>query len=120
MIVAKTVDILSDKAIRDLRADHDRLAHEVAALRVQLRAAFSSVTDGPYEVAKAGTGGISTGSGIVPGSGTADIYRVRADGTVVTYRTATVYNWCGEIDGGAYIGVFKDAAGRYWTANGRC
>lgn len=118
-----TKPLLDVAAIMKLRADHDRLAHEVRELRALLRAATANGGDDRlYEIAKVDASGITAASGLTVTTGTATLHRLPPGETtaVATGLEVQVHNWCGAIPANAYIGLMRDEYRRRWAITGRC
>ena len=114
--MARQVPVFSAKAIEAIQADHERLRLEVTALRQQVRALANTAELRPYEIGKTDADGITAMSGTTPGSGTVELHRIRADGTLVaTGREETCYSSAGDVAGDTWVGILRDGWNRPWA-----
>lgn len=91
----RRVTIFDADALAKLKADHERLLHEVRDMRATLRRLITGVADadsGVY-IGVTDSSGIAARSGATPGSGTVTLKGIDASGALVsTSRTVTAYN----------------------------
>jgi hypothetical protein len=120
--MAKRVNVLSDDALQQLRADHERLRLEVQQLQHQVRALSAGDDVGELEIGKTDGSGISALSGTTPGSGTVTLYRKPAGETdlVSTGYTVTCYNMAGAVDASEWVAMIRDRFGRFWVVVEKC
>jgi len=91
----RRVTIFDTKALAKLKADHNRLEHEVRDMRATLRRFVAGIGDadsGVY-IAVTGAGGVPALAGATPGSATVTLKGIDNTGALIsTSRTVTAYN----------------------------